>query len=695
MANTSAGVLNAFQQRRLRVTLQEADRLLTDIEAILNASASKSPFPKYLADLAPGQRKTIEDHIDRIRARLVRLLEGQGISSEAPSIPASRAITTALEFVEIAVEELAPRYMRGYGEVPPSAAAELNGIVGELSALVRQLQRYVTQGGEDLQNRLQRLERAGADVEVVTQLERIISEHGLVEFRSTLSMIVDRLEDTTFEVAVFGRVSSGKSSLLNAVLGTDVLPVGVTPITAVPTRLMFSEDPVVLVWFPDRGPEGFGLEKLAEFVSERNNPGNTKHVARIIAALPSSRLREGVVFVDTPGLGSLAASGAAETLAYLPRCDLGVILIDAASSLSPDDLRTIEALYEGGVPASILLSKADLLAPQDLERVLAYTKEHIRSNLGLELSVTPMSVMASHRQLLDRWFEGEIVPLFDRRQELRTASVHRKVGALRQSVEAALKARLRRTQHPSQARQSELHSIEAGLRHATGEIEAATRDARRRTEEIEAISGTALERAADVLLAQRAGNASGLAESQRIVRDTVVATVQERAKELHGLFELLSGRLLDALNTAATSLDLPDRPKEDEFLGILREMPIFDVALGEFGIGRSPFANILGRRYAKQQLVARLKRAVGDQVFSATATYSRVLGEWSRNVLGKFQRHFAAYADAYRAQAERVYGARDVGSNEQRALEMDLELLGALHGAGEAAVEHVSDVNTK
>src|ERR1039458_10452152 len=97
---------------------------------------------------------------------------------------------------------------------------------------------FVMRGvGENLQERLQRLEQQGDEVALLKRLEAIIAEQGLVEFRSTVSMILDRLEDNRFEIAGFGRVSSGKSSLLNATLGTDVLPVGVTPITAVPTAL--------------------------------------------------------------------------------------------------------------------------------------------------------------------------------------------------------------------------------------------------------------------------------------------------------------------------------------------------------------------------------------------------------------------------------------------------------------------------
>src|SRR5947207_1799156 len=82
----------------------------------------------------------------------------------------------------------------------------------------------------------------------------IITRRGLVEFRPLLDQVVRRLESPQFEIAVFGRVSSGKSSLLNHVAGMDVLPVGVTPITAVPTRLVRGDRPAATISFAETGP---------------------------------------------------------------------------------------------------------------------------------------------------------------------------------------------------------------------------------------------------------------------------------------------------------------------------------------------------------------------------------------------------------------------------------------------------------
>jgi hypothetical protein len=146
-------------------------------------------------------------------------------------------------------------------------------------------------------------------------------------------MLLDRIESAAFEVAVFGRVSSGKSSLLNYVLQTDVLPIGVTPVTAIPTRISHGPVAQAGIEFAEAQPQIISLPELPEFATEQKNPGNKKHVTRIFVKLPSDRLAEGVTFVDTPGLGSLAIAGAEETIAYLPRCDLGIVLIDASAGL--------------------------------------------------------------------------------------------------------------------------------------------------------------------------------------------------------------------------------------------------------------------------------------------------------------------------------------------------------------------------
>jgi len=99
---------------------------------------------------------------------------------------------------------------------------------------VSKLRSFLGKGaGGDLQQRLQQLGKTGDEIRLLSEIERVITAHGLVEFRGTLSMLLDRMEAAAFEVGIFGRVSSVKSSLLNYILQTDVLPIDVTPVTAI------------------------------------------------------------------------------------------------------------------------------------------------------------------------------------------------------------------------------------------------------------------------------------------------------------------------------------------------------------------------------------------------------------------------------------------------------------------------------
>ena len=221
--------LNSAQALHLITSAQYADKLFDEIESVLFASKSKSPFRKYKNALSPAQIKIVEDYLVRIRTQMVRALETQGIPLPEPQFESVHSIRTKLAFVRLGFDDCTPKRMRGYGEVSESKARELTGLVEEMISAIEKLDYYLAQGlGQDLEARLERLGRSGGDMTTLKILERIINDHGLVEFRSTLSMIVDRLESPSFEIAVFGRVNSGKSSLLNSIVESDILPSGST-----------------------------------------------------------------------------------------------------------------------------------------------------------------------------------------------------------------------------------------------------------------------------------------------------------------------------------------------------------------------------------------------------------------------------------------------------------------------------------
>ncbi len=679
--NSSSGArgLNESQARRLRVTCQYIDNMLGDVESVLNTAAPKASFPRYSADIAPVQRRTIEDYLGRIRAQLIRVLDGQGIPREEPQIPASRAVHAMLGAIDIAVEELKPKYMRGYGEVPESVATELNGIVGELAGLVSRLDRYLSQGAtQDFKARLNRLEPSGNDLRLLEAIEQIIRERGLVEFRSALGGILDRAEDKTFEIAVFGRVSSGKSSLLNTILESDVLPVGVTPITAVPTRISHASEPCLTVSFFESPTKTFEISGLADFATEQQNPGNSKHVTRIVVALPSPRLQAGVAFVDTPGLGSLATSGASETLAYLPRCDLGVVLIDAGSTLTTDDLRTIMTLHEAAVPVNVLLSKADLLVSGDLAKIIQYVKEHIASECNLDLPVRPVSILPAFREMTNQWFEREISPLYVQSQQLRAASLRRKIGLLRESLASALHARMKRDQGLSTNSREQVRAAEALLRTTTGQIEEMRTACESQITAAAAETPSAIQYAASRLVESWSRNDGSLIAPGQVVRDVIADFVQRNVKQVQDQLVALAAQLRNNLRQCAADLGLAHIPGTDEFQSVIRGTPVFDPQPFTITISRPKFSGLTGRRFAERQVARQIARQLGHPFQEALDIYWRMLEGWSDSIRSRLRQSFEIYAEDYRARAEQALSGKALNTEDLAAIQTSLSQLEAV-----------------
>ncbi len=667
--------LNWSHKLHLLTSFKHVDNLLSDVEAILFSSSSKSPFPRYRPDLLPVQIKVVQDYIALIRAQMIQVLKSQGISPPGPRVGTNHAIRVNLEFADIAFDECRPAAMRGYGDVPESLIPEISGLVEEMRSLVKKLSRYLTQDlQQDFARRLEKLEGTRDEIGLLKVLERIVNERGLVELRSALSVILDKFETKNFQIAVFGRVSSGKSSLLNYILEKNVLPVGVNPITAIPTRIVHGAEPKLMVSFLDTQPESLQISRLPEFVSEQHNTGNAKHVTRIIVELPSRRLQEGVVFVDTPGLGSLVTSGAAETMAYLPQCDLGVVLVDAGSTLTQEDLSTVQSLYEAVIPAFVLLSKSDLLSAEDRGRSTEYIASHISSQLGLNIPVFPVSTKAEYSFLLDTWFEGEIQPLCERHQEMARRSLRRKTGGLRDAVEAALKVRLETINKGPKREKDHFKTAELHLRKAVGKFEEVNSWSLRAGDEIRSLGWTGLSRAAGEIAEALSKGTMKTGEPQEVTSRCLAGIATEAATQIFRRMHELARDLSYALTAAAGALEVKDAPREEDLASVVKEMPRLDSGGVEVSIQRD-FLSFLGKALMSRRIEQKLRRQVGASVDKAFERYGRMMQLWTQRTLAELHRQFDAHADSYRSLIERMTGSPKAGPEDMDAIRRDIAAL--------------------
>jgi GTP-binding protein EngB required for normal cell division len=667
---TEAHGFSEHHQRHVRTTFQYIDKLLSEAEHTMADAGSPSPFRLHSDDTTPIQRKVTHDYIMRIREAMGRVMEELEIPPSEPHSGAVWAAAINLMFCSISLNELTPERMLGYGPLSSEAAHRLDGIRTELDGLVAKLRSYLGKGaGGDLQRRLHQLGKTSNEIRLLSEIERIITAHGLVEFRGTLSMLLDRMESAAFEVGVFGRFSSGKSSLLNYILQTDVLPIGVTPVTAIPTRISHGPIAEAGIEFAEAQPQIIPLSDLAEFATEQKNPGNKRHVARIFVKLPSDRLREGVTFVDTPGLGSLAVAGAEETVAYLPRCDLGIVLIDASAGLTQDDLVVVQALYQAGASAMLLISKADLFSVADRERMIEYVKTNLRNQLQVEAPVHALSVFGADSALCDRWFESELRPFLTQHHEFAIASQKRKIGALREAVMGALERRLQAESGAISADNAmSTNEVTEALRNGDRILERAQGEAFFLTRKIAKMQSEVIDAAAQKIAAELVD--SDNVEAASIFAETLTTALTEPVGGILRSIEQTRDTLAEAMHVAAsvTGRGTPDElPKPSG-------MPMLDVSeiSKKIVIEKPAVLSLLGKGMLTSHVRRKLETEYDRALLEFLSLYANRLRRWMEQSVYALRNAFAESADMHRSQFE---NAPVSSSPDTSAVQNDLRVL--------------------
>jgi ribosome biogenesis GTPase A len=117
--------------------------------------------------------------------------------------------------------------------------------------------------------------------------------------RATEQLIAKLLEGH-FNLAVLGQFKRGKTTLINALLGSSLLPTAVVPLTSIITLIKYGRNLDIEVLFNNGVRKEITIEELPDYVTERGNPENQKEVQYVEVHYDSPYLRDGVLIIDTP-----------------------------------------------------------------------------------------------------------------------------------------------------------------------------------------------------------------------------------------------------------------------------------------------------------------------------------------------------------------------------------------------------------
>lgn len=218
----------------------------------------------------------------------------------------------------------------------------------------------------------------------------------------SIRLLAEKLGEARLKILVAGEFKTGKSTLLNALLGQEVLPADVSPCTAVITEIDYGEHKTARLFFkpgpdlaalpknlrpearahiekhaPDIPPlrldigEGSeGENPLDEYLAigddddeplDQSSAVRASPYARCLVTWPLELCRLGATIVDSPGLNEAGARDAT-TLDYLPEADMVLYVLNASQLCSKEDKKFIEgARQAGNMPFIFAVNRFDQL----------------------------------------------------------------------------------------------------------------------------------------------------------------------------------------------------------------------------------------------------------------------------------------------------------------------------------------------
>ncbi len=201
----------------------------------------------------------------------------------------------------------------------------------------------------------------------------------------------EKLAARIFNLVVMGEFKRGKTSVINALIDADLLPVGVIPLTSVVTILSYGDSINIEVVFDDDRRETITPEQLTSYVTETGNPHNTRGVREVLIAHPARWLQGGVRLVDTPGIGSVYRHNTDVTYDFLPKADAVLLVLSADQPITQGEYNFLKEIREYAAKVFVLLNKADLLKQTELEESIAFTRRAITEAMGSSANLFPIS----------------------------------------------------------------------------------------------------------------------------------------------------------------------------------------------------------------------------------------------------------------------------------------------------------------
>ncbi len=542
--------------------------------------------------------------------------------------------------------------------------------------------------------------------------------------REALAALRDRLKSARLRVLVAGEAKRGKSTLVNALLGREMLPVGVTPVTTVATTVVQGDGEGIEVTFGDGRTERLPLAALADYGTERGNPENCRNVGAITVRADAKVLAQGAEIVDTPGTGSVHAHNTAAADAVLPSMDAAIFVLTADPPVSASERDLLGRVAGLSVALFVVLNKADYLDERSLAEALEFTARVVSDVTGRPQPVYPLSARAALTPAGDPGFTAFAEDFTGYLDTGRMAGLERSVTRHGRRIgqllldEVTLARRAARL--PGEEAEGQIAAFRTRLAAmTTGRVDAEDRATAQSRRMLEALNVAAAQvqpqLSADIaanmaalldgdLAAVAPGDLerTGRAQLTRMIAAAAEDWRREQTSRLEAGLHALGERLLSDLEAELAAV----RAAASGLLGLELTLPALDEQLPDSrsffytldehvdqtellaGAIRRRLPGEYGRRLARKALLDQVDLLVSGQIGRARGDLQYRLAEATRQVIADVRRRYAGSAQRLTAALDRASVIRAEAGQER---DRQLADLGERDRALQAALSQLSD----
>lgn len=224
-------------------------------------------------------------------------------------------------------------------------------------------------------------EHQSAKAELLAHLNRLAELAGTVGMKTLRADLIEtripKLIDERFHLVVLGEFNHGKSTFVNALLGAEVLPTGITPTTAAINHVVWAEKPRARAVLAKGGEQVLDPKAVSDWVTVEGK--HASEVRFVEVGWPAPILEDKVTLVDTPGVNDLNEQRAEITYEYVPRADAVIFLLDAGQALKESERAFLASriLERSKDRLIFVIGKTDLLTTSELGDVTSYVREHL------------------------------------------------------------------------------------------------------------------------------------------------------------------------------------------------------------------------------------------------------------------------------------------------------------------------------